>query len=127
MIKKHYVGFFYRGILSNEISPQEISSCNLKEVKVPDGAFGFQLFDIVLGEVEVDGEKIELSSKRLNISPMHYYGGHIYTKAEVEATVSNNEILLREMRDNNWEKVIQTRTENFQHFDDEKDIFVKEE
>lgn len=126
MIKKHYVEFFYSGDLYNETFSEEIKSRDPEKVKVPDGIFGFQFFDIVSDKVEIDDEKIELSSEHLNISPMYYYGGCIYTEAEVVATVPNNEIILRYMQENGWKKVIKIRTGNFQRFDEKEDIFIKE-
>ena len=123
-VRRTYVEFVYPGIIVSETSVKEVESRDTSEVKVPDGAFGFRFFDVLIAKVECDGKTVELRSDRLNQSPMHYYGGRILTREEVEREVPDNRILLDNMDGNGWNRVIKTRMGNFQPFE-ESDAFVE--
>jgi len=123
--RKTYVRFSYPGTLVDDYSTSEVSSREISQLKVPSGAFGFRFFDVLITASRADGEEIELRSDPFAWSPMFYYGGRIYTEAEVAAELPNSEILLSNMRGNDWNRVIQTRCGNFKPFTDE-DILVEE-
>jgi len=123
-IRKTYIEFVYPGYILNETSTKEVKSRDTAKVKVPDGAFGFKFFDILEATVEADGKPVKLTSARINESPMYYYGGRIYTRAEVAREVPNNQILLANMDSKGWDKVIKTRARNFQPFE-KTDVFVE--
>lgn len=123
-IRKTYIEFVYPGIFFNESSTKQVQSRDTTRVEVPDGAFGFRFFDILEATVKANGKAVKLTSARVNESPMHYYGGRIYTRAEVVREVPNNRKLLSNMDGNGWDKVIKTRTGNFQPFE-KTDVFIE--
>ena len=123
-VRRTYVEFVYPGVIVNETSVKEVESRDTSEVKVPDGAFGFRFFDVLIAKVECAGKTVELRSDRLNQSPMHYYGGRIFSREEVARKVPDNRILLSNMEGNGWDRVIKTRTGNFQPFE-ESDVFIE--
>lgn len=63
---------------------KEIKKRNISKLKVPEKAYGFIFFD-VLSVVIKDGKKeVKLESKRVNISPMHYYGGTLIEVGKIK-------------------------------------------
>jgi uncharacterized protein (UPF0128 family) len=75
--------------------------------------------------VDADGKQVELTSERLNLSPMHYYGGKLYTVAELKRDFPNNSTLISNVEGNGYAKAIKCRTGNWQPFD-KTDIFIAE-
>ena len=124
-IRKPYVEFLYPGSFFSESSTSKVTSRDTSKLKVPKNAFGFKFFDILSVVVEADGKQIELTSERLNLSPMHYYGGKLYTVAELKRDFPNNSTLISNVEGNGYAKAIKCRTGNWQTFD-ETDIFVAE-
>lgn len=124
-VRKTYIEFVYPGNPGNEHSTKQVKSRDTAKVKVPDDAFGFMFFDILEATVEANGKSVKLTSARINESPIHYYDGRIYTRAEVVREVPNNERLLSSMDVNHWDRVIETRTDGFRPFG-KTDVFIKE-
>ena len=123
-IRRTYIEFVYPGTLFNETSTKEVKSRDTARVNVPDGAFGFKFFDILEATVEADGKSVKLTSARINESPMFYYGGRIYTRAEAAREIPNNRTLLSNMDGNGWDRVIKTRAGDFQPFE-ETGVFIE--
>lgn len=111
---KHYVEYFYPGVLVSETEVKEISRRDRRCVKPSKLCYGFQFFD--REEVIKDGET--LRGNRKNLSGMYYIGGEVLTVEDVEALrpKSQYKILLSNMVNNGWDKVIRTRLGNFQNF-----------
>lgn len=105
---KHYVTFLYPGSFVAEESSKEIDSREGK-IKAPKTCFAYYLWD--REEHEVNGELLKGSVK--NKSGLLYFG-EVMTIQEVEEKVPNNKILISNMRINKWNKVVRTRTGNFQ-------------
>ena len=116
---KTYIEYLEHGVTRIEGKIDEVLDRELKSVKLPDKAYGFRFFDIILAQVEVDGRLIELRSKRINESPVYYYKARVLTHKEVMEGIPNNEKLLLYMDINGWDKVIQTRTGQFLEFREE--------
>ncbi|MGH7802616.1 MAG: hypothetical protein ACREOW_18660 [Thermodesulfobacteriota bacterium] len=114
--RKTYIEYLEHGVTRIEGKIDEVLNRELKSVKLPDKAYGFRFFDIIVAQVEVDGMLIELRSKRINESPVYYYKARVLTHKEVIEGISNNEKLLLYMNVNGWDKVIQTRTGQFLEF-----------
>jgi len=110
--KRTYVEFFYPGTFFDESSVREVASRNVKKLSVPERAFAFQFFDVM--STEEGG--IEMKSKRLNISPMYYYGGRVMTLDEVRQEMPKAETLISNMQINRFKRVIKCRTGNFKPF-----------
>src|SRR3989338_11530510 len=98
-VRKTYIEFLYPSFFS-ESSTQEVKSRDVSKVKVPKNAFGFKFFDILSVVVDADGKKVQLTSERINVSPMHYYGGKLYTVAEPEREVPNERALISNIEGN---------------------------
>lgn len=123
-IRRTFVVFFTpeRFTLKSYVRP--VKSRDPSKVKVPKRAFGFQFFDLVTKTVIVDGEEMELKSEQFNRSPRHYYGGRVYTLAELKLNFPNEEILISNVRGSSSRRAICCRTGEWHPFD-EDDIFLK--
>lgn len=118
-VRKTYVKFLYLGSSLIKDSTHEVNTRDVSKLEVPKDAFGFRFFDILSVVVDADGREVKLTSEQINISPMHYYGGKIYTIAELKREFPNNDI-----KGNGYKKVIHCRTGNWQLFE-ETDIFIE--
>jgi len=118
---KHYVEYYYPGSFFSETSVKEIAQRDVSKIVIPDDAFGFKFFDRV--HAEIDG--VELQSKRLNISQMHFYGGRIMSIEDVRRECPDDRILLANMEYSGWKNIIVCRTGNTQPFRD-GDVFIIE-
>lgn len=115
--KQTYAEFYYPGVIVSETNIEPIKNRNVERLQVPEGAYGFIFFDIISIDIKDEfSKKLKLKSKRLNISPFHYYGGTIYTLKEVKKNFPNEKILISNMEVNHYKKVIKCRTGNFQPF-----------
>jgi hypothetical protein len=97
---KHYVQFYYPGLLFSETSQREIKS-RKQSIKLPKGSYGYVIFD--QEEVAVEGEK--LVGKPKNHSARHLKG-EIYDLARVKAEIPDSDILQSNMRSNKWDRVL---------------------
>jgi hypothetical protein len=122
-VRRTYVEFLYPGMLFGESSTQEVNTRDLSKVKVPKNTFGFKFFDILSVVVDADGKKVPLTSERTNVSPVHYYGGKIYTVAELKREFPNDDILIGNIEGNGYKKAIRCRTGDWRPFK-ETDILV---
>ena len=123
-VRKTYIKFLYQGSIYSESSTREVKSRDVSKVKVPKNAFGFEFFDILSVVVDADGKKIQLKSKRINASPMHYYGGKLYAVAELEREFPNERILISNIKASDNQKAIRCRTGNWWPFE-KTDVFVE--
>lgn len=122
--RKTYIEFLYPGPLVSESSTREVRTRDISNIEVPKNAFGFKFFDVLSAIVNANGNQVELTSKRINVSPMHYYGGKLYTVAELKIAFPNERILIGNIEGNGHKMAIQCRTGNWQSFND-GDIFVE--
>jgi len=118
-VRKTYIEYLVHLVNINENSVEEVLDRELKNVLLPDKAYGFRFFDIIVVQVDIDGRLIELRSKRINESPVYYYRARVLTHKEVTEGIPNNEKLLLYMNINGWDKVIQIRTGQFLEFREE--------
>ena len=123
-VRKTYIEFFYPGSFFSESSTQKVKTRDVSRVKVPKNAFGFKFFDILSVVVDAAGKKVLLTSERINVSPMHYYGGKPYTVAELKREFPNERTLISNIENNGYWKAIRCRTGNWQPFK-KTDIFVE--
>ncbi|MDB4984564.1 MAG: hypothetical protein JWM20_743, partial [Patescibacteria group bacterium] len=117
--RKTYVEFEFPGSFLSETKVEETVTRTLEDVKVPKNAFSFLFFDILSTTVKADGEDVELTSGRIKISPKHYYGGEVYTLAQMKEKFPNNRTLISNFEGNGWAKGILCRTGNWQVFGEE--------
>lgn len=118
MSLKHYVEFFYCGILVSETEAKQIKS-RKEEFKIPKGSYGCRYFD--REEVKRGGET--LIGKKKNYSGM-YYLGKTMSLEEVKEEFPRENILIRNMEGNGWKHVVKTRMGNFQPFHKRDRIIV---
>lgn len=124
-VRKTYVEFLYPGSFMSESSMREVKTRDVLKVEVPKNAFCFSFFDILSVIVEADGRKVQLTSERVNVSPKHYYGGKLYTVAELKCAFPSERILIRNIEGNGYKKAIKCRTGNWQPLK-ETDVFIEE-
>ncbi|HEY7535322.1 MAG TPA: hypothetical protein VH878_05195 [Thermodesulfobacteriota bacterium] len=115
-VRKTYVEYLVQGGITNENIVEEVPDREFKNLLVPEKAYGFRFFDMIIAHLDIDEATIELRSKRINESHFYYYGGRVWTLEEVTNDLPNNDKLLLYMNINGWDKVIQTRTGQFLEF-----------
>ncbi|MDD2786294.1 MAG: hypothetical protein PHS79_05425 [Patescibacteria group bacterium] len=122
-VRKTYVEFIHPGVVCNVVSKQEIETRDVSRLMVPENAFAFKFHDTISTTVMVDGVEVELTSKCINMSPLHYYGGKVFTLAQLRRKMPDEDILIRNVERSDSKKVILCRTGNWQPFS-ETDVFV---
>ena len=123
-IRKTYIEFLYPGVMFSESLEKEVKARDVSKVKVPENAFGFRFFDIISVVVNANGKNVKLTSERINLSPMHYYGGKLYTVTEIKRYFPNKRILISNIEGNGYTRAIRCRTGNWQPFE-KTDVFVE--
>lgn len=105
---KHYVRFFFPGLLINEVMDQEISERNPEIVHVPDGAYGYCFYD--RSEMVVNGQI--LYGKRENFSGTVYLGTS-YTIDEIRTFHPAFKTLIKNLEEKGCRRAVKTRTGNW--------------
>lgn len=122
--RQTYVRFLYPGIMLSEDSVHKVENRDVSKIRVPEDAFAFQFFDVLSTTVTVNSKNIALTSEEIDVSPRHYYGGKVYTIAELKRELPNEHTLINNVQNNHYKKVIKCRTGNWQPFE-KTDIFVE--
>lgn len=117
-----YVAYQHPGSFFSEESVKPVDARNPQQQAndAPDTAFAFFYFDIVTTVVNVEGERIETSSGRRNITKTYYIDAELLTSDQVAALPGDHSILLSNMRGNGWDPIVRCRTGNFQPFEEDK-------
>lgn len=123
--RKTYIKFLYRGFSTNANPPSEVRTRDISRVRVPRNTFGFQFFDILSVVVDADGEKVQLTSERINLSPIHYFGGKWYTIEEIKRQFPNELVTIDNIKFNDYLGAIRYPDNKWVIFKTD-DIFVKE-
>ncbi len=111
------VRFFYLGSLVSNYQDKKVD--DYYEVSVPKNAFAYQFLERTILETQTEVLKGELKIA----SKMKYPEGQVMGIKEVQES-SDLEILISNMKYNNWESVVKTRLGNFQPFNEESDEIV---
>ena len=123
-VKKTFVEYLVNGDIPNQNLIDEVPDREFNNLLVPEKAYGFRFFDMIIAHVDVDDTLIELRSRRVNQSPLYYYGGRVLTTEQVIKDIPDNEKVLLYMNVNGWDKVIQTRTGQFMEFKND-DVIIE--
>lgn len=114
---KTYVEFFVPGSFFSESSVKEVTDRSSPK-NIPDNVFAYRFYDIE--EVVLNGEKLKSNTK--NHSGMYYFG-KAYTLSEIKENFPSQEILISNMKCNNWKKVVKTKMGNFQPLNENDVVF----
>ena len=123
MIKKTYVEFKHDSNEGKRYTTQEVLERDTSKLSVPPTVESFKFFDRVFGEYQDETEKVGLESKRLNESPVYYYGGEVIQQDQV----SHGDILKEMMEKTTGRKVthiIRKRFGGYKPFFPEEDIHL---
>ena len=125
-IKQTYVIFLYPECLYIESSIiRKIATRDVSILKVPKNTFSFIFFDVVYATASINGKKVRLKSKQINISSLHFYGGKVYTIAELKCKFpEGKEELFHEIEKDQCEKVIVCRDDVWRRFED-TDVLIE--
>lgn len=121
---KTYIEFLYPGAFISESSTCEVRTRDMSNIEVPKNSYGFRFFDVLSAIVNTNGNQVKLTSKRINVSPMYYYGGELYTVTELKLAFPNEHILIGNIEGNGHQRAIKCRTGNWQPFNDGEDILI---
>ena len=114
-----YAKLFYRGSLSDEERVVEVQSRDPWAVE-DEFAFAVQFYDQQVETVNLPwNEERPVRSHPENLSPKYYYGGVVYSLADVKSIFPDEKILITNMEVNGWKHVVKTRHGNVQPFNDE--------
>lgn len=115
-MKVHFVKIWYAGTFVSEDSHKEIDS--REDFKLPSGAYGYQFYN---KEMIVQGKE-KLFGNPKNESKT-YLKGTVYTLEQVKRLFPESKIMISNMENNNWDKVIKCG-QGFLPFDDNKNILI---
>ena len=118
---KHYVEFFYPGVLfaeSSSVSIDARESFNVTDV--PTNAYAYRFYD----REEIDQNDEKLVGPIKHISGFYFFG-KVYDADDVVTLFPEASILARNMQYNGWNKVVKTRCGNWQPFDETTDRIVE--
>ncbi len=101
---KHYVEYYYPGILFAETGVKEIPDREVANLKFPKNAYSFRFFD---RKITIENE-VKMESDRLNLSPLYFIGGQKMTLAEVKKAMPEQKILISNM-EGSFPVIVKTR------------------
>lgn len=121
-----YVAYQHPGSFFSEESVKPVGTRDPQQQAndALDNAFAFFYFDVVKSIVDIEGERIETSSGRRNISKTYYVNAELLDYDAVSALPGDYAILLSNMRGNGWSAIVRCRTGNFQPFEPAKHELV---
>lgn len=108
---KHYVRFYYTGVLFSETSTIEVKARKYKGIRAPTACFGFRFFDVE----ETKINRKVLRGDEENFSGMYYFGT-VYTLNQIKKRFPTEKILIRNIKRTNTKKAVKTRCGNWQSF-----------
>lgn len=106
---RHYVEFLYPGAFVSESSVREIKEGERDNIEIPDGAFGYRFFERM--ETKSDNGETLKGNKR-NVTGWHYKGQKL-SLVDIENMYPEKDILISNMRNNNWMYVVKTKFGQF--------------
>jgi hypothetical protein len=109
---KHYVEFFYPGIMFTEFSVEKVSTRRYNLIKAPKECFGFRFFS----REEIKKGKRILKGKKENYSGRYYFG-KIYTLKQIKKKLPREKCLIRNIKRSDTQKGLKTDLGNWQIFD----------
>jgi len=126
MAKRTYVEFEHDyELASRQFTVEEVRDRNIANIQVPHTAVAFKFFDVIGGTQQDDNTEVVLRSERLNVSPRHYYGGHVVKRNQV----SHGDMLFDWMSESTGHPIthsIRTRHGGYRPFFPDKEIFVED-
>ena len=124
-----YAEFFYPGAIVEEHSAVIVPERDVKAAmgKAGSYSFGFRFFDRLADTVDGEGdngEAVELRSKALAYSGMHYIDAELFSAEAIRALNHDGEydVLLSNMSANKWTNMVRTRHGGWQPFEAEDKI-----
>lgn len=121
---KHIVEYLLPGFMWPEETIRELPERSVKAAvkKAPERAFCFTLYDIE--EAPYFGPDYKIVPVPKNKSGRYYLGGEIFTIDQVRVLYGDDSILLSNMQNNDWDRIIRCNTGNWQPFT-ESDTLIK--
>ena len=105
-MKKTFIMFFAPGTLFNESWEKESDTTDPYKVVWPDSAYAFQIFQRI--DI-VDGGKV-FKGEEKQVGPTYFHpDSRIETLAQVKRNPAATDILIRNMKQNKWKKVVWAR------------------
>ncbi len=117
MIK--YVEFAFHGVVFLDHKAEEVNTHDPNEIRIPDDAIGYRFYDVE----EIYDESGYITAGIVHNSTPYTYIGTEYTAEEIEKCFPDQDILIRNVRNNHIKRVCRTRLGGFVPLkDDEKVI-----
>ena len=110
IIIKHFIEFISPGSFISETSSKKVKSRNDSEVKIGDYCFGYRFYDRSEFSHPDTGEF--LTGKPMNYSHWTYFG-EVMTLAQVKKNVTDNRILVTNMINNGYKRVVKTKFQQY--------------
>ena len=106
---KHFVEFWYPGMIFSDSSSREIESRDIESIEVPDNAYAFSLFDKEM--IVQAGETLWGEPK--NKSTTYYCGGVRKNYQTICKEMGSDSICARNMLCNDTDFVVETRFKQY--------------
>jgi uncharacterized protein (UPF0128 family) len=123
-IKQTYIAYIYSTELYREDSIRKVKTRDVSMIKIPKNICGFGFFDIISATATINGKKVRIKSKRINISPTYYCGGKVYTLAELKRKFPNEEETICNIEEDKCKKIIICSDGAWREFED-NDVVLK--
>ena len=123
--KKTYVEFIVPGLLFPETEVVEVKSRDVQDLRIPERAYGFRFFDILITQVSNNGKKkVNAESNPVNYSRQYNIGTKIYSKKEManETTrekglskdvLKSRERMMKQMTDDKLKRALKCQVGGF--------------
>ena len=121
---KTYVQYYYTGALLAETECSCVESFNPETIFVPNGAYAFQSWKIVISTVTVEGETFTQTSEPIEKTAMYYPGGKVWSLDDLASEFGEASILYNNVKGNGYRYAVETRCGNFQFFTLGKDVIL---
>lgn len=108
-----YVEFLYPDTFVGKKRIAAVESRDSSTIRVPHNAYGYRWFDMISAIVVAEHQHVMLTSKRLNVSTVRYYGGELYTLSEMEREFPNEYSYFINVGEVHSRKVLRCRTGNW--------------
>ena len=125
VIQQTYVEYEFHGRYDGTTRTRDVPDRNkFREAKaIPEHGVAFRYFDVVSTKVEADGESVELTSIRLNISLLYYVDAEFLTVAQVQERQPGG--IGSFMIDNGYTTAIRDRLGSIEHmFDPDAHLLI---
>lgn len=120
-VTKRFARFWYPGLMFGESTDQEIGDKDINSLKFPEHAYAFQIIE---RQDVVEGTKVYKGEEK--VSGFYYHAdSKVETIEELKRNPKASEILISNMKNNKWDKIVWSRFGNWPQNFTKNDVVLK--